>query len=51
MLNESSKPDAFVCTKGDEGFYLFHCETKALDCAVVEKGISCVKKELFKLGE
>ena len=46
--DESSKPDAFVCTEGDEGFYLFHCETKALDCAVVEKGISCVKKELFK---
>ena len=46
--DESNKPDAFVCTKGDEGFYLFHCETKTLDCAVVEKGISCVKKELFK---
>jgi len=34
--------------RGDEGFYLFHCETKTLDCAVVEKGISCVKKGLFK---
>ena len=40
--DESSKPDVFVCTKGNEGFHIFHCETKTLDCAVVEKGISCV---------
>ena len=43
--SESNNPDVFVCTKGtQQGFHLFHCETKALDCAVVEKGISCVKK-------
>ena len=46
--DKSSKPDAFVCTKGDEGFYLFHCETKTLDCGVRGFAVSCVKKEFFK---
>ena len=46
--DESSKPDVFVCTKGNEGFHIFHCETKTLDCGVRGFAVSCVKKEFFK---
>ena len=49
--NEISKPEEFVCSKGQQGdnYYLTHCETKTLDCAVVgSNGVTCVKKGMFK---
>jgi hypothetical protein len=47
--DESSKPEAFVCTDdGDGGYHMFHCETKTLDCGVRGFAVSCVKKGFFK---
>tara|TARA_Y100001960_G_scaffold186103_1_gene195024 strand:+ start:993 stop:1226 length:234 start_codon:yes stop_codon:yes gene_type:complete len=47
---EASKPERFVCSQAlvDESYYISHCETKSIDCAVLNKGVSCVKKGIFK---
>ena len=47
--SEVNKPEPFVCTSVESGFFgISHCETKNLDCAQGVGGISCVKKGLFK---
>ena len=47
---EVSKPERFVCSQGlmGENYYISHCETKSIDCAVFRNGVSCVKKGIFK---
>jgi hypothetical protein len=49
-VRADSKPESFVC--GDPlrelARYLHHCETKTLDCAVIDRNVSCVKKGMFK---
>ena len=48
--SEANKPEEFVCSQGQwgENFYLSHCETNTLDCGIVQRGIFCVKKGLFR---
>ena len=45
-VSADSKPEPFVCSESMKGynFVLSHCETKILDCAVTNKGISCKDK-------
>ena len=47
--SEASKPESFVCSDSVVGLFLIsHCETKTLNCAVINVGnnsrISCFKK-------
>ena len=46
-VSADSKPEPFVCSESmkEYNFVLSHCETKTLDCAVTNKGISCEEKE------
>jgi hypothetical protein len=48
--SEENKPEKFVCSDGyiGENYYVSHCETKTLNCAVLNNGVSCVKKGIFK---
>ena len=44
-----SKPESFVYSEdlyalSDEVHSVFHCETKALGCAIAGRGISCIKR-------
>ena len=49
---EAKKPEQFVCSEPQDFApylgILYHCETKTLDCARDNEGLSCVKKGLFK---
>ena len=43
------KPELFVCSENvyalsNEVPSVFHCETKALGCAIAGRGISCIKR-------
>ena len=44
--SEVNKPEPFVCSDDLHklNLYIIHCETKTLDCALTNKGASCVKK-------
>jgi hypothetical protein len=53
-------PEQFVCsdrTKKDKigyfssDFPILHCETKTLDCALTNKGASCVKKDFIFINK
>ena len=46
-VSADSKPDPFVCSESPT-YGLWHCETKTLDCAYSNPGMSCVKKGMFK---
>ena len=46
-VRADSKPDPFVCSESPT-YGLWHCETKTLDCAYSNPGMSCVKKGMFK---
>ena len=45
-VSADNKPEPFVCSERTKGanFAVSHCETKTLDCAVTNKGISCEDK-------
>ena len=49
--SEAKKPEQFVCssaTSSPPANFMYHCETKTLDCAVYSESVSCVKKGMFK---
>jgi hypothetical protein len=47
---ELKRPKPILCSMKYVGdYYIQHCETGYLDCAVTSSGLSCVKKgEIFK---
>ena len=44
-------PEPFVCsgyTQLPYGDFMFHCETKTLECAAYSRSLSCFRKGMFK---
>ena len=46
-VSADSKPEPFVCSdaaRSKVGVSVSHCETRTLDCAVTQNGLSCEDK-------
>ena len=54
--SEVSNPEEFVCSEksvrvvskhSGNQYFVFHCETKNMECALGVNNVSCVKKGIF----